>query len=272
TPIAVFFLDLHPRDGKFTHAACWDLQKGCRNADGSYRMPYAAVLCNFTKPTSTGPSLLQHDEVVTLFHEFGHVLHNVLTTVDIARFAGTATEGDFVEAPSQIMENWCWDASVLNRFAAHHETGEPLPTELLDGLIRLRDHNIALKTLRQCYYGRLDLSFHTSGPRPDLSTLDREANTLTQLPFHEGTFLASGFGHLMGGYDAGYYGYLWAMVYGDDMFSVFTDEGVLSPDVGRRYRDEVLATGRSRDAIDHLRAFLGRDPNTDAFMRKMGLE
>ena len=270
-PIAVFFLDLHPRDGKFTHAACWPLQNGCRLADGSYRTPYAAVLCNFTKPTDTTPSLLRHDEVVTLFHEFGHVLHDTLTTVDIARFAGANTEWDFVEAPSQIMENWTWNANVLQRFAKHYETGNPLPEELVDGMIKLRDHNIALKLLRQCYYGKLDLAFHTSGPQPDLSAIDQTAHELTQLPFHDDTFFAAGFGHLMGSYDAGYYGYLWAMVFGDDMFSVFTEKGVLSPEVGRTYRNEILATGRSRDAMDHLRAFLGREPNAEAFMTKIGL-
>ncbi len=270
-PIAVFHLDLHPREGKFTHAACWPLQKGYRLSGGAYRTPIAAVLCNFTKPTPDCPSLLRHDEVVTLFHEFGHVLHECLTEVDLARFSGTDTEWDFVEAPSQIMENWTWNAGVLQRFASHYQTGEPLPGELVDGLTALRDHNIALKLLRQIYYGTLDLDMHTSGPTPDLDAIDRSAHRHTQLPLHEDTFLAAGFGHLMGGYDAGYYGYLWSMVYGDDMFSVFANEGVLSPEVGRRYRNEVLARGYSRDAIDHLRAFLGREPNSDAFMTKIGL-
>lgn len=270
-PLAVFFLDLHPRDGKYTHAACWSLQKGCRRDDGTYRSPYAGVLANFTKPTPETPSLLRHNEVLTLFHEFGHVLHECLTDVPLGRFAGFDTEWDFVEAPSQIMENWTWNADVLRRFAKHHETGAPIPHKLVDGLVRLRDHNIALKLLRQVYYGTLDLTLHTAGPTPDLGEVDREAHRLTLLPFHEDTMFAAGFGHLLGGYDAGYYGYLWSMVYGDDMFSVFESEGVLSPEVGRRYRREVLAPGSSRDAIEHLRAFLGRDPSTEAFMRKIGL-
>lgn len=269
--VAVFFFDLHPRDGKYTHAACWSLQKGCRLRDGSYRIPYAGVLANFTKPTADSPSLLKHDEVNTLFHEFGHVLHECLTTVEVGKFAGFDTEWDFVEAPSQIMENWTWDASVLQRFAKHHETGEPIPDELVAGLVRLRDHNIALKLLRQVYYGNLDLDFHTSGPTPNLEEIDRRTHKFTLLPLHEDTFFAAGFGHLMGAYDAGYYGYLWSMVYGDDMFSVFEQNGVLSPEVGARYREEVLATGASRDALDHLTAFLGREPSTDAFMKKIGL-
>ncbi len=270
-PIAVFFLDLHPRDGKFTHAACWPLQAGCRLDDGSYRTPYAAVLCNFTKPTKDRPSLLKHDEVVTLFHEFGHVLHDCLTEVDLARFSGADTEWDFVEAPSQIMENWTWDAGVLRTFATHHATGEPIGEELVAKLTQLRDHNIALKLLRQVYLGNLDLALHTSGPEPDLEAIDRAQHALTQIPIHEDTFMAAGFGHLMDAYDAGYYGYLWSMVYGDDMFSVFEQEGVMSPAVGARYRKEVLAQGYSRDAIEHLRAFLGREPNAEAFMAKIGL-
>jgi thimet oligopeptidase len=271
-PIATFHLDLHPRDGKYTHAACFSLQKGSRLPDGSYRKPEAAVLANFTRPTDTSPSLLRHDEVLTLFHEFGHVLHFCLTEVDLGRFAGFDTEWDFVEAPSQIMENWTWDGDVLRRFAAHHETGEPIPDDLVAGLTAIRDHNIGLKLLRQAYYGNLDLQFHTSGPEPDLHKIDREMHAITQLAIHDDTFFAASFGHLMGGYDAGYYGYLWSMVYGDDMFSVFEAEGVLSPEVGRRYRQEILATGASRDAIDHLRAFLGREPNAKAFLHKIGLD
>jgi Zn-dependent oligopeptidase len=270
-PIAVFHLDLHPRNGKFTHAACWNVVNRKRNADGSVRHPIAAVAANFTKPTDDTPSLLKHDEAVTLWHEFGHVLHTCLTEIDVQRFAGFDTEWDFVEAPSQIMENWMWDADVLRRFARHHETGEPIPDDLVDGLVAARDQNIGLLTLRQVFLGRYDLAMHTSGPHPDLDLLERRANDLTLLPRHEGTFMAASFGHLLGGYDAGYYGYLWASVYGDDMFSVFEEHGVLSPDVGRRYRDQVLAQGSARDAWDHLRAFLGREPNADAFLRKLGI-
>lgn len=270
-PIAVFHLDLHPRDGKYTHAACWDVVNRRRNPDGSVRTPVAAVVANFTKPTPSTPSLLKHDEALTLWHEFGHVLHACLTQVDVQRFAGFDTEWDFVEAPSQIMENWMWNEEVLSRFARHHETDEPIPERLVKGLVAARDQNIALLTLRQVFLGRYDLAMHTSGPDPDLELLERRTNEYTLLPLHEGTFMAAAFGHVMGGYDAGYYGYLWSHVYGDDMFSVFEDEGILSPEVGRRYRREVLATGSSRDAWDHLEAFLGRPPNSEAFLKKLGI-
>ncbi len=270
-PMALFHLDLHPRDGKFTHAACWDVVNRRRNDDGTVRIPVAAVAANFTKPTGDTPSLLKHDEALTLWHEFGHVLHCCLTEVDVQRFAGFDTEWDFVEAPSQIMENWMWSAEVLKRFAKHYRSGAPIPDDMVAGLVAARDQNIGLLTLRQVFLGQYDLAMHTGGPSPDLDLLQRTANDATLLPLHEGTFMAASFGHLMGGYDAGYYGYLWSNVYGDDMFSVFERDGILSPEVGRRYRTEVLARGSSRDAWDHLRAFLGREPDAEAFLEKLGI-
>jgi Zn-dependent oligopeptidase len=270
--LALFYLDLHPREGKFTHAACWDVVNRKRTADGMVRLPVAAVAANFTKPTPDTPSLLKHDEALTLWHEFGHVLHACLTEIDTQRFAGFDTEWDFVEAPSQIMENWMWSADVLHRFARHYGTGEPIPDEMVESLVAARDQNVGLLTLRQVFLGTYDLAMHTAGPTPDLDALQAEANAYTLLPLHEGTFLPASFGHLMGGYDAGYYGYLWSQVYGDDMYSVFLDEGILSPEVGRRYRNEVLARGSSRDAWEHLRAFLGREPNAEAFLSKLGIE
>ena len=269
--IAMFHLDLHPREGKYTHAACWNpvVRKGTE--DGGFRVPVAAVAANFPKPTSEAPSLLKHDDAVTLWHEFGHVLHATLTEIDVRRFAGFETEWDFVEAPSQIMENWMWDPQVLQRFARHYDTGEPIPDELVTSLVAARDQNVGLTTLRQVYLGQYDLAMHTSGPEPDLDMLHTEAHTYTLIPEQDDTFMAAAFGHLMGGYDAGYYGYLWAHVYGDDMFSVFEREGVLSPDVGMRYRKEVLARGGSVDAWDMLEAFLGREPNADAFLEKLGI-
>ena len=269
-PLAYFYADLFPRDGKFGHAAAFGLQYG-RLENGEYVKPVAAIVANFTKPTADSPSLLQHNEALTLWHEFGHVLHFCLTNVDLIRFSGYDTEWDFVEAPSQIMENWMWEPEVLQRFARHHESGEPIPADLVRQLVAARDLNVGLITLRQMFLGRLDLTMHAAAEPVDLDEAYRSSYELTQLPFHEGTFFPAGFGHLMGGYDAGYYGYLWAQVYGDDMYSVFEAEGAMSPLVGTRYRNEVLATGGSRDAIDHLRAFLGREPSSDAFLAKLGL-
>ncbi len=271
-PIAFFYADLFPREGKYGHAACFSITGGMRMSDASYRAPVAAVVANFTKPGPDSPSLLKHDEALTLFHEFGHVLHFCLTEVDHPRFAGYDTEWDFVEAPSQIMEHWMWQPEVLARFARHYETGEVIPSDLVERLVEGRDQNVGLSTLRQVFLGEFDLAIHSGSADIDLDQATREAFALTLIPYHEGTHFAASFGHLMGGYDAGYYGYQWAKVYGDDMFSVFADEGVLSPAVGARYRDEVLSRGYSRDAIDHLRAFLGREPSADAYLENLGLE
>ncbi len=270
-PIAYFYFDLFPRDGKYGHAACFDVMGRVRRQDGSVRPPVAAVVANFTKPGPDSPSLLKHDEALTLFHEFGHVLHFCLTEVDHPRFAGYDTEWDFVEAPSQIMENWMWEPEVLGRMARHYETGERIPDDLVKRMVDARDQNEGLTTLRQVYLGKFDLALHAGTEDVDIDQTNREAFAYSLLPFHEGTHFAASFGHLMGGYDAGYYGYQWARVYGDDMFSVFAKEGILSSEVGRRYRDEVLARGYSRDAIDHLRAFLGREPSADAYLEHLGL-
>ncbi len=270
-PLAWFYMDLFPREGKYGHAAAFDLVTAHRRDDGSYARPVSAIVANLTKPTAARPSLLLHDEVITLFHEFGHVLHMSLTTAETARFSGAETEWDFVEAPSQIMEHWCWQAAVLQRFARHYQTGEPIPARLVDQLVAARNLNVGTWKLRDVYFGQLDMAIHTSPVAVDLEAADRRAHEVTGFPFPEGTFMLAGFDHLMGGYDAGYYGYLWSKVYGDDMFSVFEDEGVLSTGVGRRYRREILEPGGSKPAGELLRSFLGREPSSQAFLRHIGL-
>jgi Zn-dependent oligopeptidase len=263
-------MDLFPRPSKFSHAAAFPLIPGRALADGTYQKPYAAIVANFTKPTATRPSLLQHSEVETFFHEFGHILHQTLTTCPYVRFAGTNVERDFVEAPSQIMQHWIWRADVLSTFARHHETGEPIPTDLVDQLVAARQLNVAIDALLQMAYGMLDQQLHSPGGEKDLDAILRRTWEVTLFPFHEGTFFPASFGHLFG-YDAGYYGYLWSEVYGDDMFSRFEAEGVLSPGVGRAYRREILETGGTRSGMEHLRAFLGREPESGAFLRKLGI-
>ncbi len=268
--ISHFSMDLFPRTSKYGHAAAFPLVAGRRLADGTYQRPYAAIVANFTKPTPTRPSLLQHSEVETFFHEFGHILHQTLTTSPYVRFSGTNVERDFVEAPSQIMQHWTWRADVLSRFARHHETGDPIPTRLVDQLVAARQLNVALDNLRQMSVGMLDQELHGPAETKDLDAILRTTWEVTMFPFHEGTFFPASFGHLFG-YDAGYYGYMWSEVYGDDMFSRFEDEGVLSPAVGAAYRQEILEPGGIRPAMEHLRAFLGRDPDITAFLRKLGV-
>ncbi|MGH9243188.1 MAG: M3 family metallopeptidase [Acidimicrobiales bacterium] len=269
--IAHVYMDLHPRDGKFSHAAAFDIVPGRRRPDGTYQEPASAIVANLTKPTADRPSLLQHDEVVTLFHEFGHVMHQTLTRAELTRFSGTNTERDFVEAPSQIMEHWCWNADVLARFARHHRTGEPIPEQLVRQLVAARNLNVGVANLRQIHFGVLDLDLHGPGADKDLDAIHRRAVELTLLPFHDGTFFPATFGHLMGGYDAGYYGYLWSEVFGDDMFSRFEEEGITSAAVGAAFRREILEKGGALDGDEMLRSFLGREPDNRAFLRKLGI-
>jgi thimet oligopeptidase len=270
--IATFHADWYPREGKFGHAAAFPLVVGHRRADGGYERPVSAILANFTPPSGDRPSLLQHNELETLFHEFGHVLHMSLTRAEYGRTSGSETEIDFVEAPSQIMEHWTWNPEVLSRFTRHFRTGEPMPDELVRQLVASRYVDIGLKTMVQVYYGQVDLGIHDGEAEPDLEAVMRRTFTATGLPYPEGTFLLSGLGHVLGGYDAGYYGYLWAEVIGDDMFGRFASEGTLSPDVGAAYRREILEPNGSRPAAELVRAFLGRDPTPDAWLRMRGME
>ncbi len=269
--LAYFYADLFPREGKFSHAAAFPLYPGHREPDGMYRRPISAIVANLTKPTADRPALLQHAEVETLFHEFGHILHMSLTNADFTRFSGANTEWDFVEAPSQIMEEWCWQPGVLQRFARHYQTGEPIPEELSNDLVGARHLNVALHTLRQVSFGVFDMGLHGPGDHSDMDLIHERAETVGLLPPHEGTFFPASFGHLLGGYDAGYYGYLWSMVYGLDMFSRFAEVGVTSPEVGQRYRREILEPGGSLDGDQLLRNFLGREPSNEAFLHHIGI-
>jgi Zn-dependent oligopeptidase len=269
--LANFYADWFPREGKFGHAAAFPLVVGHRRSDGVYERPVSAILANFTPPGGDRPSLIQHNELETLFHEFGHILHMSLTRADYARTSGGECEIDFVEAPSQIMEHWTWDPAVLGRFARHYRTGEPMPDELVRQMIAARQLNIGLKTMVQVFYGQMDLSIHDGRAEPDLDEALRGAYRNVALPYPEGTFLLSGFGHTMGGYDAGYYGYLWSEVLGDDLFGRFAAEGVTSPAVGADYRRAILEPNGSRPANEMVRDFLGRDPTPDAWLRLRGM-
>lgn len=268
--LARFYLDLFPREGKYGHAAEFPLIPSRLLEDGSYQNPLCAMVANFTKPTRGAPSLMQHGEVETLFHEFGHVLHQNLGRTELARFSGTNTERDFVEAPSQIMQHWVWRSDVLKRFARHHQTGEPIPDELVDQLVAARRLNKGIFQLRQMQYGWWDQEIH-AGPNRDLDRIYEEGSRISLLPPHEGTFSLANFGHLMGGYDASYYGYMWSEVFGDDMFSRFEAEGVTNPAVGRAYRKTILERGGSVDGEQMIRDFLGREPSNEAFLRKLGI-
>jgi thimet oligopeptidase len=264
--IAEFYADWFPREGKFGHAAAFPLVIGHRNPDGTYERPVSAILANFTPPSGDRPSLIQHNELETLFHEFGHILHMSLTRAENVRVSGGETEIDFVEAPSQIMEHWTYQPEVVGRFARHYRSGDPMPADLLQQLIAARYVDIGIKTMFQVYYGQIDLDIHDGRADLDLDEALRLAYVHTGMPYPEGTFLLSGFGHPMGGYDAGYYGYLWSEVIGDDLFSRFEREGVTSPQVGADYRREILEKNGTRPAEELVHNFLGRDSNPDAWL------
>ncbi len=267
--IGHFYADLFPREGKYGHAAAWPILAGHDPGSGWVK-PLTAFLCNFPKPTADRPSLLKHSDVETLFHEFGHVLHMTLTRSRHPRFSGASTEWDFVEAPSQIMEHWTWQPEVLARFARHYRTREPIPTELVEQLVAARDLNVGITALRQVTYGKLDMGLHAVNAVPDITRVEAEAEAYSLVPAVDDVQFSSSFGHLFG-YDASYYGYMWAEVFGDDMFSVFEEKGLTNPEVGLRYRREVLEPNGTKDAADLLRTFLGREPNNEAFLAHKGI-
>ncbi|ORX58039.1 zincin [Hesseltinella vesiculosa] len=264
------YLDLFPRDSKYPHAAMFPLQASYIDENGERVPPIAAMVANFTKPTENKPSLLKHDEVVTLFHELGHVMHHLCSRTVFARFHGTSVEGDFVEAPSQMLENWCFDKKSLKLLSAHYETGECLSDDIIEKLIKAKNVDAAIANLRQLFFGIYDLQIHTS----DDDNLDttRLYNDLRQeislVPAPEGSCGQAAFGHLMRGYDAAYWGYMWSKVFSSDMFFTKFQHDTLSPETGFAYRKSILEKGGSRDGMDMLKDFLGREPSSDAFMRE----
>jgi Zn-dependent oligopeptidase len=271
-PIAYFYMDLFPRDGKYKHAAAFSLLTGRALPEGRYQKPVSSMVANFNKPTKDAPSLLTHDEVETFFHEFGHIMHQTLTKARYARFAGSATARDFVEAPSQMLENWVWDADIVGSLSGHYQDrSKKLPKELLDKMLAAKNVNSGLVHLRQLLFGSVDQNYHGVPPSDTTVAYSRLAKDVAMIPTSPGTHPEASFGHLMG-YDAGYYGYLWSKVYAEDMFSKFKAGGVLNPVLGRQYRVEILERGSSRDEMESLKAFLGREPDEDAFLESIGLK
>jgi len=270
--IGYFFLDLYPRDGKYGHACMIDAQQNCLDSAGKRQLGVVVMLCNFSKPTADKPSLLDHNEVTTYFHEFGHVMHGICSRANTSKFSGTQVERDFVEAPSQMLENWCWKEESLRLMSKHYKDGSALPADMLEKLVASKNANAGALNLRQIYLASFDQELHTSDKA--VNTYDVGARLYKEILGFEtipDTSFAARFGHLVG-YDAQYYGYMWSEVYSEDMFgSRFNKEGVLNPATGRDYRNLILARGGSKDAMDLLKDFLGREPNQDAFLLSKGL-
>lgn len=270
-----FFLDLYARSHK--RGGAW--MDGCRDRrrlpGGALQRPIAYLVCNFTPAVGGKPALLTHDEVTTLFHEFGHGLHHLLTQVDYPAASGiNGVAWDAVELPSQFMENWCWEPEGLALISGHYESGEPLPQDLLDKMLAARNFQSGLGMLRQIEFSLFDFLLHRRED-PELSAqqvLDQVRDEVAVFRPPAFNRFQNGFSHIFaGGYAAGYYSYKWAEVLSADAFSRFEEEGVLNTDTGRAFREEILARGGSREPMELFVAFRGREPKIDALLRHSGL-
>jgi thimet oligopeptidase len=256
------YLDMHPRDGKYKHAAQFTYRDGVLG----HQLPEGVLVCNFPDPRS-GPALLEHDDVVTMFHEFGHLMHHILGgRHPWIRQSGVATEFDFVEAPSQMFEEWAWSHDILARFARHHETGEPIGKELVEKMRRADKFGLGTSTVQQMFYAKLALEFHRVDPSAldQLAALKALQRQYTPFRYVEGTRFHASFGHLVG-YSAMYYTYMWSLVIAKDLLTPFRGTDLMTTEVTYRYRDRVLAPGGSKDAAELVRDFLGRDYAFEAF-------
>ncbi|BGP09572.1 metalloendopeptidase [Rhodotorula toruloides] len=267
-------LDLFPRANKYGHAAVFPLLPAYTSPEHGRQYPVVAMVANLSKPTPGRPATMKHGDVVTFFHEAGHAYHGLLSKTQFARFHGTAVARDFVEAPSQMLENWCWEPHVLRMISSHYETGKSLPQDLIDKLIKSRTVGQGLFNLRQLFFGKYDMALHTDKYNllPDeMSKLwcDLRKETSLVTIGDEVVGGQSGFAHIAGGYSAGYYGYLWSQVFSADMYETVFSKDPMSKEGGQRYRKEILQPGGSRDEMDSLVKFLGRKPTNDAFLKSL---
>ncbi len=274
--VGQFYLDPYARNGKRPGAWMDDVRGRWVRPEGGLQTPVAHLVCNFSPPLEGKPALLTHDEVTTLFHEFGHGLHHMLTQVDDIGVSGiSGVEWDAVELPSQFMENFCWEWDVLRQLTAHVDTGEPLPRELFDRMLAAKNFQSGLQTLRQVEFALFDMRLHAepgseTGIQALLDEVRAEVSVVCAPPFNR---FQHGFSHIFaGGYSAGYYSYKWAEVLSADAWSAFEESpNVLDVATGRRYREAVLEAGGSRSAMESFKAFRGREPSIDALLRHQGM-
>ncbi|MDP9041463.1 MAG: Zn-dependent oligopeptidase, partial [Bacteroidota bacterium] len=269
--VGSFYFDLYPRQNKYTHFACFGISSANNNG-GREILPVSALICNFPEAAQGNPTLLDHSDVITLFHEFGHLVHSMVVRSDLASQPGTL-KADFVEAPSQFLENFCWQYASLKVFAKNYKTGAVLPESLFNKMKATEHVQDALYYTQQIYYGMIDFTFedkYDSIRGKDLNEVSKNLYRITQIPFTEGSHMIAAFNHLSG-YGANYYGYLWSRVFAQDIFSIFEKNGVMDSKTGERYRKEILEVAGSQQEMDMLRHFLGREPNSDAFMKSIGL-
>ena len=274
THLSLFYADFFPRASKRGGAWMTDF-RGQSVRDGVEYRPFVTIVCNFTKPTADAPALITHDELTTFLHEFGHALHGMLAKGRYPSLTGTSVSRDFVELPSQIMENWAYEPEYLNSFAKHYQTGEPIPAELIEKIVAAKNYLAAYGQVRQLHFGYLDMAWHSLKEVPSVSTVEFEQGVLAPwgvLPAAEGAAFSNSFSHIFsGGYSAGYYSYKWAEVLEADAFSLFKEKGIFNTEVADSFRKNILEKGGSEDEAVIYRNFRGHDPQPEALMKKLGL-
>lgn len=272
--IAVFYTDFFPRKGK-RNGAWMTSYKSQYRKDGKNERPHVSIVCNFTKPTATKPSLLTFNEVTTLFHEFGHALHGMLADTTYPSLSGTSVYWDFVELPSQIMENWCYQPEALALFATHFQTGETIPQHYIDKIKESASFQEGIATMRQISFGLLDMAYHSNDPSgiPDVKAFEKRAFEPTALyPDVEENCMSTSFSHIFqGGYSSGYYSYKWAEVLDADAFEYFKENGVFNAEIAAKFRKNILSQGGTKDPMTLYKEFRGQEPSPDALLRRAGL-
>ena len=272
--LALFYADFFPRASKRGGAWMTDFRGQSIRNSVEYR-PFITIVCNFTKPTADAPALITHDELTTFLHEFGHALHGIFAQGRYPSLTGTSVSRDFVELPSQIMENWAFEPEYLNSFAKHYQTGEPIPAELIEKIVAAKNYLAGYGQVRQLHFGYLDMAWHTLAELPAESTVEFEQKVLAPyavMPAVEGSAFSTSFSHIFsGGYSAGYYSYKWAEVLEADAFSLFKEKGIFNTEVSNSFRKEILEKGGAEDEAVIYRNFRGHDPEPQALMEKLGL-
>jgi len=267
-----FYLDLYPREGKYKHYAVFNILDR-RVKDGKVLLPITSMVANFQKPTKDIPSLLRHGEVETFFHEFGHLMHVITNHASYAAFGLDGVLPDFIETPSKMFENWAWKEDVLNLLSGHYkDPAKKLPSELLDRMLKAKLLDVGVFTLRQVFYSLIDMYYHTTPVEDTTAKWFEIYPEITGFELIPETHPDASFDHLMGGYQAGYYGYQWSKVYAEDIFTKFEKNGYLDEKTGLEYREKILSPGGSRDPDDMVRDFLGRESNNKAYLKSLGID